>query len=159
VIGHTGVLQPTRRGTVTGLLAVLPTLVWGDAVLAALAVGVRRVVPGPLPVEWLAAVAVLAPVSYLFGGAVLFRAWRRSPGGSATAAVDDPRARWAVRWLHGRRGLHVFLLISVVGGSIGAACLYAGGRHPRTVTLARLSAVVFAAFWSTVYLGVFAWLF
>ena len=157
MIGQTGVLQPTRRTTVAGLVAVLPTLVWGDAVLAALAVGVRRVVPGPLAVEWLAAVAVLAPVSYLFGGAVLFRAWRRSPGGAP--AVDDPRARWAVRWLHGRRGLHVFLLISVVGGSIGAACLYAGGRHPHTVTLARLSAVVFAAFWSTVYLGAFAWLF
>jgi hypothetical protein len=153
----TRVIQPTRWRTAAGLVAVLPTLLWGDAVLAALAVGVRKVVPGPLPLAWLAAVAVLAPVSYLFGGAVLFRAWRRSA--DAAPAVDDPRARWAVRLLDGRKGIHVFLLISVVGGSIGAACLYAAGRHPRTVTLARLSAVVFAAVWAAVYLGVFAWLF
>jgi hypothetical protein len=154
---ETVAFEPTRRGTAVGLLAVLPTLVWGDAVLAALAVTVKRVVPGPPPVEWLAAVGVLAPVSYAFGGALLFRAWRRSPDAART--VDDPRARWALRWLHGRTGLHVFLVISVIGGSIGAACLYAGGRHPRTVALTRLSAVVFAAVWSAVYLGVFAWLF
>jgi hypothetical protein len=154
---ESSLLQPTRRGTALGLLAVLPTLVWGDAVLAALAVGVRAILPGPVVVAWLGAVAVLAPVSYLFGGAVLFRAWRRT-GGSAPVA-DDPRARWAVRLLHGRTGLHVFFLISVIGGSIGAACLYAAGRHPRTVLLARLAAVVFAAVWSAVYLGAFAWLF
>lgn len=153
---ETHVLQPTRTSTAIGLLAVLPTLLWGDAVLAALAIGVRRIVPGPLVVAWLAAVAVLAPVSYLFGGALLFRAWRRSA--DAVPTIDDPRARWALRLLHGRTGVHVFLLISVVGGSIGAACLYAAGRHPHTVTMARLSAVVFAAAWSAVYLGVFAWL-
>jgi hypothetical protein len=150
-------LQPTKRTTALGLVTVLPTLLWGDAVLAGLAVAVRRLVPGPVVVAWVAATAVLAPVSYLFGGALLFRAWRRSADAVPTA--DDPRARWAIRLLDGRTGVHVFLLISVLGGSIGAACLYAAGRHPRTVALARLSAVVFAATWSAVYLGVFAWLF
>jgi hypothetical protein len=135
--------RPHLVVALTGLIA----LAAGDAAMVAVTAVAHRAVPG-LATQWGVAATLIGLGSYALCGAPQLRAWRRED-----VALDDARARFAVRTLR-RGGLVAFAIASVAAGPLAVAWFYGRSAHPLARPLTRVSAGLFGAVWSALYLGV-----
>ena len=123
----------------------------GDAAMVAVCAAARAVVPGAIGAQWALSTVVISVGSYALFGMPQLRAWARTQ--HRPAEVDDLRSRWAKRLLNSGSGL-LFVAASLVGGPLAVGWFYGRRHHPRAVVLTAASAVLLAAAWSLVYLGV-----
>lgn len=143
--------RPTGA-VVTGLAAVL-AVIGGDAAMVGVAGFAKTILEEPL-LQWAFATAVIAVGSYFLFGYTQIKAWQSGKHDE----VEDSRSRWATKRL-GAGGRIAFVAASIIGGPLAVGWYYGRLRHPKAHQAAMASALILAAFWSVVYLGIINLLF
>jgi hypothetical protein len=147
------------RGPLVSTVALVCTVVFGEAGLIAVVGAGRHLAGGANLAAWFLATVVNAVAGFYLFGLTQLRAW--APGAmsmsmsmsmSIASRRPDARSRLAARSLS-TGGMAGFVTASVVGGPLAVGWFYARRGDPRARSLTWTAAWLLAAVWSAVYLG------